>query len=90
MTELVTNMWLQTHSGSIKGQNIARKNIVKELDKLVKQVDKDIVVELFGSSVSGYALYDSDVNINLNIGDIETNQVRGHFVVLSVTKLEVV
>ena len=75
MSELVTNTWLQNHSSSIKGQNVARKNIAKELDKLVKQVDKDIIVELFGSTMSGVTLYDSDVNINLNIGDIETNQV---------------
>ena len=75
MSDLVTNTWRQNHSSSIKGQDIARKNIAKELDKLVKQVDKDIIVELFGSTMSGVTLYDSDVNINLNIGDIETNQV---------------
>ena len=75
MSELVTNTWRQNHSSSIEGQDIARKNIAKELDKLVKQVDKDIIVELFGSTMSGVTLYDSDVNINLNIGDIETNQV---------------
>ena len=36
-----------------------------------------MTVELFGSSVTGFALSSSDVNINLNIGsDIENSQVR--------------
>ena len=37
----------------------------------------DVTVELFGSSVSGFALVSSNVNLNLNIPGAQEKQVGG-------------
>ena len=44
-------------------------------------ITTDVAVELFGSSVTQFALNSSNVNLNLNVRDPETNQVKHTFLV---------
>lgn len=74
MTTLIVDTF-NMYSASEQGQVAVRHEIVKHLSDQIKLVSSEIVLELFGSSVTGFALTDSDVNINLNIKGTESHQV---------------
>lgn len=70
-----------------QGQASLRQEIVSVLSgQLNSAISPDIALELFGSSVTGLALVDSDVNINLSIPSPDTNLVcvSGHRYVFNV------
>jgi len=62
-------------SASVQGQEEVRAGIAAELQGLVQRTFQDVTVELFGSSVSGFALVSSNVNLNLNIPGAQEKQV---------------
>eukprot|EP00731_Ephydatia_muelleri_P018612 Em0011g652a len=79
------------HSAAATGQLKVRKEIIAELQTIVQSVMPDVVVRLFGSSETGFALNTSDVNIFLDFPDISGNrcEVMKKFLSLTQSKSEI-
>jgi hypothetical protein len=75
MTDFVSSVY-RMHSASEHGQVALRQSIVDSLNKLVKQVCPDVTLKLFGSSVTGFALKDSNININLSLNTAEDDHAK--------------